>query len=158
MSYDTVARIMQAIDLISQGQTPTAACKAHSLSVATFMRHVKQEPTLYELFVEATQVGHDTLADTLLSLDDMTSMFKASNEKELKIVSDNVKWYLSKKDNSRYGDSLVVTHNITADKAIVKALQAGQERALQRITEQKESDVEDVAFEVVDDDAIKQFR
>ena len=157
--FDVSARVIQAIDLISQGHTNTVACKRVGISVMTLQRFLKDNTEVAELYDEAQQVGHDTLADALVTPADLGALSGAADEKELKLVSENVKWLLARRDKNRFGDAVTVTHNITADKAIVNALQRGQERAMQRRLEQqqeKSNVIEDVAFEVVDD-SWKQF-
>lgn len=73
--------------------------------------------------------GYDAMAE-MLPMIDRLGPFSQSDPKMAKIISDNIKWLLSKRRTKKYGDKLEVTHNITADKAITDALTAGKNRAL----------------------------
>lgn len=143
---ETYQQVVRAIDLLSQGYTLTRACKDVGMSVMLFNRTVKKDNQLAELFGEASQVGYDNMADALLSMSTMIARFDVKDEKELKIMSENIKWYLSKRDQKRFGDKVTIENHITADRAIVDALARGQERALARIEKSK---AEDVDFHVV---------
>lgn len=152
-AYDIGATIMRAIDRISQGDTPTKACRAEGVAVQTMQRWLKANPELAALYEEAEQVGHDTLADTLLDLNELSAITNANGEKELKIAAENVKWYLARR-NRRYNERVVVEHNHTADKAVIEALNKGKQRAFDKLT----GPVEDAQYTVVEDDPIAEFR
>lgn len=143
---ETYQKVVRVIDLLSQGYTLTKACKDTGMSVMAFNRTVKNDNQLAELFGEAAQVGYDNMADALLNMPELVVRFGVSDDKSLKIMSDNIKWFLSKRDQKRFGDKVTIENHITADRAIVDALARGQERALARIEKSK---AEDVDFHVV---------
>lgn len=143
---DIYTDVMKVLDLLCQGKTLTAACAEVGLPVIAFNRAVKKEPQLAELYAEASQIGYDNMADVLLDLTQMTTRYNVSDDKEFKVMSDNIKWYLSKRDQKRFGDKVTVENVITADRAIVDALARGRERALSRI---QKDNAEDAAFQVV---------
>jgi hypothetical protein len=126
---DTYTRILKAVELISQGKTPTAACIEASISYPTFIKHIKNVPELQDAYVEAEQMGLDTLADVLLRIT-TDDTYGETDAKMAKVVSENIKWYLSRKRPTQYGDKLLVEHKITLDRIITDAIDAGKRRAL----------------------------
>jgi len=122
--------VLQAIDLIAKGLSKTRACDQVGVSVLTFNNFVKNDDMLGEMYAEADEVGADTLADILLEIDSHP-LYGQSDAKMATVISKNIQWYLSKRKSGKYGDKLVVEHNITADKAVIEALQRGRQRALE---------------------------
>lgn len=149
VDYEISGKVMRAIDLISQGQTVSKACAAVGITVMVFQRTLKDVDELSMLYDEAQQVGHDALADKLIDIVELCNHTNAANEKELSIAAANVKWLLERRDKQRFGNEVTVTHNITADKAIVNALQRGIERATAKRLEQA-SNTEDADFTVIE--------
>lgn len=129
-AYDYTPAVLYAIDLISQGRTKTSACDESNISITTFENYIKQNDYLKELYEEADQRGSDAMADALLEID-RHHHYGHSDPKMAKVVSDNIKWLLSKRKAKDYGDRIEVNHTLTADKAITQALIAGRQRALQ---------------------------
>lgn len=128
LSYDYMPAILYALEQIGQGLTKTAACDKANISIATFENYVNNSKTLVDMYNEADQRGADAMADALVAIDNH-KIYGRSDPKMAKVYSDNIKWLLSKRKQKVYGDKLEVTHNITADKAIIDALNAGRERA-----------------------------
>lgn len=126
-SYDYYPAVLYAIDQISQGQTVTFACDKANITIQTLEKYVKNDPALMEMYEDAQQRGFDALADALINIDNH-KIHGHSDSKMAKVVSDNIKWVLSKRDQKRFGEKLQVTHEITADKAIIAALEAGKRR------------------------------
>lgn len=146
IAYDYYRNALSAIELISQGRTRTHACDEANITIAAFVNHVKQSPELEELLNEAETRGYDAMADALLRIDNH-AIYGQSDAKMAKVISDNIKWLLSKRKQKEYGDRLEVTHNITADRAITAALAAGRQRVTQAMIEGPTVDVE---FSVVE--------
>lgn len=119
---------MRAIDLIGQGHTQTRACDMAGLTVQTFRKYIKTAPELQDIFDDAEQRGHDTLADVLLDIENH-HVYGSTDPKVMRVMSDNIKWFLARKRPSQYGDRLMVDHKVTLDRVIVDALQRGMERA-----------------------------
>lgn len=140
--------VMRAIDLIGQGRTQTRACDEAGVSVATFKAYVAQTEELHALFNDAEQRGYDTLADILLEIDSH-HLYGSSDPKQQKVMSDNIKWLLSRRRPQQYGERVIVENKITADKAIIDALSRGAERALMNTV------VEDVSYTVIQEIADK---
>ena len=128
--YDYTPAVLYAIDLISQGATKTAACDESNISTSTFDSYLSSNPELEEMYDDAYQRGYDSMADALLEIDNH-QRYGQSDPKMAKVMSDNIKWLLSKRVSKVYGDKIEVNHNITADKAITQALLAGKQRALE---------------------------
>lgn len=129
--YDYIPAVMYAIGKISQGLSPTAACDEANISIATFEAYLKREPSLYDLYVDAERRGYDALADALLRPGNHKT-YGETNPQMAKVVSDNIKWYLSKKDQKRFGEKIEIKHEITLDRAITDAMDAARKRALDR--------------------------
>ena len=134
LPYDYYPAVLYAIDKISQGHTKTSACDEANINIATFDNYIKNDEVVQALYVEADQRGTDAMADALLTIDDH-GIYGQSDPKMAKVISDNIKWLLSKRKSTTYGDKLVVEHNLTADKAITEALLAGRERATFALTD-----------------------
>lgn len=121
--------VMRVIDLIGQGRTQTSACDECGITVSTFKSYVKQTPELHIVAADAEQRGYDTLAEILLEID-RHEHYGSSDPKQQKVISDNIKWLLSRKRPQQYGERIVVENHITADKAIIDALSRGRDRAM----------------------------
>lgn len=128
LPYDYYPLVIQVLDLISQGRTKTRACDEANISIPTFDQYVKNVPELRDLFSEAEQRGYDAMAEALVDIDNH-AIHGQSDPKMAKVISDNIKWLLSKRRSKEYGERITVDHNITADKAITDALVAGRKRA-----------------------------
>ena len=126
LSYDYYPAVLYAIDLIGQGQTKTAACDASNISVATLARYTTEHPDLADLLLEAETRGADAMADALVNIDNH-KIHGHSDPKMAKVVSDNIKWVLSKRDK-RFADRVEVDHNHRVDVTITTALEAARRR------------------------------
>lgn len=115
------------------------------IAPAVFKRYVEADLQLKEMFESAEQRGYDTLADLLINPFD-NIVFGDTDVKKIKLICDNIKWFLSRKRPQQYGDKSVVEHQITADRAIIDAMQQGKQRAIKGV-------VEGVAYEVVEEAA-----
>ncbi|MFN3612711.1 hypothetical protein [Tepidimonas sp.] len=146
--YDIYPQVLRVIDLISNGETVTAACKKVGLPIPTFKKYVANQQELQDALITAEQSGQDILADTLIDIDT-----RHSDARMAKVVSENIKWLLSKRRVKDYGDKVTVEHTITADAAIIAALDRGRERAQGRLLPPPDpADVIDASFvEVVED-------
>lgn len=144
LPVDIFPNVMRALDNISQGHTLTAACDLANVSVTAFKKYVSNTSELHDLFNEAEQRGYDRMADALLTID-TDPVYGTTDPKKMKILSDNIKWYLSRKRPAQYGERVIVENNITADRAIIDALERGKQRAIQAAV------INDVAYEVVQD-------
>jgi hypothetical protein len=141
LALDTYARVLEVISLVSQGRTLTSACREAKISVITVQRACKDNVELNDAMVEAEQVGHDTLSEILLEID-RDPHYGTNDPRMAKVVSDNIKWLLAKKNPKKFGEKIVVENKLTADRAILDALDAAKNRAITRV-------VDDVAYTVV---------
>lgn len=144
LPYDYMPLVMEAINLISQGYTETAACDDLRLSLITFKNHIKNNETLQELYDEALQRGYDAMAQALLRPDNH-HLYGHSDAKMAKVQSDNIKWFLERIAAKKYGQKVEVNHTITADKAITQALLAARDRTRSALPDMEIIDVTPVA-------------
>lgn len=128
LPYDYYPAVLHALELLSQGRTKTRACDEANITLATFESYVKNIPELTEMFTEAEQRSYDAMAEALVDIDNH-AIHGQSDPKMAKVISDNIKWLLSKRRSKEYGERITVDHTITADKAITDALAAGRKRA-----------------------------
>lgn len=150
LTYDYYQVVLYALDLISQGQTVTRACDESNISIGTFEQYTKNDKQLSEMRVEAERRGHDALADALINIDN-NKHHGHSDPKMAKVVSDNIKWLLSKKDPRRFADRIEVKHEVTMDRAIIEALEKGRNRVAAIPTSLIDGDVIDVTPSSDDD-------
>ena len=128
LPYDYYPAVLYAINLISEGRSKTRACDDSNITIPTFESYVNRHEELRDLLHDAERRGYDAMADSLLEIDNH-KVYGQSDPKMAKIISDNIKFFLSKKRPKEYGDRVQVDVNITADKAITDALMAGKKRA-----------------------------
>lgn len=147
--YDYMPAVLYAIEKISQGETQTAACDLANITIPLFEKYVESNDELQDLLRDAVRRGTDALADSLL--DPTHHSRYTTDPKVMKVVSDNVKWVIGKRDSKRFGDKVTVDVNVTADRAIVEALQAGKRRAAKFI-EHAPADVLDASYVEVTDE------
>jgi hypothetical protein len=145
LPYDYMPAVLAAIDLISSGHTESTACDESNVGLNTFKNYIKNNPQLQDMYAEALQRGYDALADALLSPDNH-HLYGQSDAKMAKVVSDNIKWFLERKDSKRYGQRVEINHHLSADKAITQALLA----ARNRVALPEPDDAIDASFSVVE--------
>ena len=102
------------------------------------------------MYVEAERRSHDAMADALINIDNHR-VHGQSDPKMAKVISDNIKWVLSKRDAQRFGERVQVDHSVSVDIAITTALDA----ARRRVPQIEQGDVIDAQV-VSEDDAIMQ--
>lgn len=129
LPYDYIPLVMKAIEYISTGYTETRACDYAGVSISTFKNYIKGSDELQALYDEAMQRGYDAMAEALLEPDNHL-IYGHSDPKMAKVQSDNIKFFLERRDAKRYGQRVEVNHHITADKAITQALNAAKQRML----------------------------
>lgn len=97
-----------------------------------FNKYVAADEDLKMMLEEAQTVGNDALADALLNPFN-NAEYGNTDANKAKLVSDNIKWLLAKRDNKRFGDRIEVKHEVTLDRAITDAMFAGRQRAEQAV-------------------------
>lgn len=132
------------------GFTKTAACKRAGISYAAFKGHIDQHPELLDLALNAEQMSQDILADKLVNIVD-----EYPDHNQAKVISENIKWLLARRRQKDYGDRMITEVNVTADKAILQALERSQERSQSLLSEEEKTAAIDVTYsEVVDHDGL----
>lgn len=149
LPYDYYPAVLYAINVLGQGNTLTEACDQANIEVPTFKRYLANDPTLQEMYEDAEQRSYDAMADALVNIDNH-KIHGQSDSRMAKVISDNIKWVLEKRDNKRFGQRVEVKHEVTMDRAITDALNAARNRSAPRIPV---NDVIDAEI-VEDDDAI----
>lgn len=136
LTYNYYPAVLYAIDLISQGRSRTEACDASNITVATFEKYLASDPQVQMMYIEAERRSYDAMADALLSInlpyDPVTAKpnrYADSNPQMAKVISENIKWVLSKRDIKRFGERIEVKHEITMDRAITGMLDRAKQRA-----------------------------
>lgn len=127
LPYDYYPAVLYALDVISQGDTITEACDQANISVKTFEDYTRRDENLQELRLDAERRGHDALSEALIHIDNHR-IHGQSDPKMAKVISDNIKWLLGKKDPKRFGDRIEIKHEMTLDVAITTALEAARQR------------------------------
>ena len=127
-SYDVYPAVLHAIELIRQGETRTQACLKSNIPVSTLQTCAEKNRDVAAMIQEAEQLGHDAMADALVNIDNDIK-HGTTDPKLAKIKSDNIKWFLSKKNPKNFGDRVVVEHNVTMDVAITARLDAARSRS-----------------------------
>lgn len=130
LPVDVAQRALQVLDLLrntnlvrNRIHTITSACQDVGIARSTFLRFVEADPQLRELFVTAENEGFDMLAELMINIDQIHS-----DAKMAAVISKNIQWFLARKKPREYGDRVSVDVTVTADKAIIGALQAAKAR------------------------------
>lgn len=133
LPYDYYPAVLYAINVLGQGNTLTEACDQANIEVPTFKRYVENDATLQDLYADAEQRSYDAMADALVNIDNH-KIHGQSDARMAKVISDNIKWVLEKRDNKRFGQRVEVKHEVTMDRAITEALNAARNRASPRLS------------------------
>jgi len=126
ITYDKYIQVLEVIESIGQGWTLTRACDLHRVGMLTFKKYIDNDEQLNALYVDAIQRGNDALADALLEPDN-NEIYGRTDSKMAKVMSDNIKWVLSKRDK-RFADRVEHKVTLTADTAITSALEMARTR------------------------------
>jgi len=119
-------QVLAVIEQLRTGaaMTLSEALRAVGISVPTFRRAMASTPELVELYDEALQESYDLLAEKLVHVDEYYPDAKMANA-----VSTNIRWFLSRRKPSTYGEHSTIEHRITADKDVLEALLRAKARA-----------------------------
>lgn len=141
LAYDYYPSVLWVIDRLSQGRTETASCNEAGIAVATFKTYLRNDKRLMEMYEEAMQIGHDAMADALLDPQGH-AIYGSTDPKMAKVYSDNIKWFLGKRNQKMYGEKLEVKHEVTVAFAITNAL----EQAARRVSTMDIRQIEGVTY------------
>lgn len=130
LTYDYYSAVLYAINLLGQGHTLTQACDRSNIGVPTFKKYIASSEELQDMFTDAEQRGRDAMAEALINIDNH-DVHGQSDPKMAKVISDNIKWFLAKKDPKNYGERVTVEQSFTVDIAITTALDAARRRSAQ---------------------------
>lgn len=114
---ETLAKISDyqpVLDAIAEGMTVTEACGLHRVSPQAFYAAKRRHLDLQAAFAIAQEVGAEAQADTLFNIHQ-----RVRDPLMARVVSDNRKWLLSKRQAATYGDKLQVETQHNADLAAI---------------------------------------
>lgn len=155
LPYDYYPAVLYALNLLGQGHTLTAACDQSNITVQTFDSYIKRDPELKAMYEEAIVRGNDAMVDALINIDNH-KIHGQADAKMAKVISDNIKWVVSKRDPKRFGERIEIKHEITMDAAIINALERARSRtqSLPDHTNDNGATIIDVTPLEDDDDAL----
>ncbi len=133
-----------AIHLRAEGAKLKEICAQIGINIATLSRWLAHNPEFQAEFARASQEGFDLLGEELLEIPDT---YEDINRGRLK--SDNIKWFLSRRAASKYGDKVTLDVNQTV------SIGAALSEALARVAVQGNEDKPqaiDITSEVIDRD------
>ncbi len=116
----------EIIELFSQGMTISNIAKTVGISVACITQWRLKYPLFDNEVSRAQTIGFEVQADSILEIADT---YEDVNQARLK--SDNLKWVLSKRASSTYGDRMELNVNQSID--ITGALTEAKGRALRPV-------------------------
>ena len=151
LPYDYYNAVIKAIEKVAEGMTRARACKEFGISVQTFLNYVERDETLERMYADAIVRGEEALADALLNPDNH-ELYGHTNPAMAKVMSDNIKWLLARRNPKKYGDKIEIKHEITMDRAITDAMNRAKERAISGLVIEHNAD--DVIEIVTGDEAI----
>lgn len=150
LPYDYYPAVLYAIGEISQGRTVTDACDRANISLRVFESYLSRDPDLKAEYDDAIQRSYDAMADALVNIDNH-KIHGQSDSKMAKVISDNIKWVLSKRDSKRFGERIEVKHSVSLDRAITDALNAARFRVNPELIEDAQ------VIEETDDEIMRQL-
>lgn len=100
----------EAITLATSGMSLNAICKELNISNENMRSYLNNNLSFKTKFNDAREDGYDALADQLLTITN-----EESDHNKAKVKSDNIKWLLSKRKATVYGDKIEVNMNATID-------------------------------------------
>ncbi len=110
---------------MADDELPGPAAKALGHSLKTVLRWAEKDSEFEEDFHAAREAGYYRLAESL-----MTIFETERDPAKAKILSDNLKWLLSKWNAKKYGDKIEITGDGTV--SIALALEQARARTLPR--------------------------
>lgn len=146
VAYDHYPAVLRALELISQGTLPTRACDKAGCSIAVYEKLTTDDPELSQMRVDAERRGYDALAEALLDPAGNALVGATNDPKMLKVVSDNIKWFLGRRASKVYGEKIEVKQEITVSFAITDALEKARLRGIGAVAEHAQPVLEDVHF------------
>jgi len=102
------------LDRIAEGYTVTEACAEFAISPVAFKAARRSHPDLQAAYDLAQEVGAEAQADMLYNVHE-----RIRDPLMARVVSDNRKWLLSKRQAATYGDKLQVETQHNADLAAI---------------------------------------
>lgn len=127
LPYNWYPAVLHAINELGQGHTLSTACDIAGIEIVQFRAQLKRDPALQEMYEDAQQRSYDAMADALINIDNH-KIHGQSDAKMAKVISDNIKWVLARRNAKNFGDKIEVKHEFAMDRAITDALNAAKTR------------------------------
>jgi len=126
-----IQKVWQVLDLIAQGYSVSRACRTVKLSNETLYATKKRYPGIEAAYDSAQRQACDALVDALLDINDHP-IYGKGDAQDKKLMSDNIKWVLARKDRARFGTQTQHDAQANAQKAehITSALQRAKKVGL----------------------------
>jgi len=131
--FNYLPRVMEAISLIARGYSVTRACKTAQVSPSVLYSARRRFDEVDAAYHEAQTRACDALVDIRDH-----ELYGSEDSREQRVLSDNIKWILARKDRARFGPQTSTLH-IKSDKSessqtIIEALQRAEQRVRAEIT------------------------
>jgi hypothetical protein len=127
----------EVCERLAEGMLITAIAVELGFAPSTLLEWRERYPDYAAAYARAEQIGFDRLAEKLLSIPKQDG-----DVQRQRLESDNIKWFLGKRNPRIYGDKLELNVNQTID--IGSALSEARARALRPVSDQQSA--EDVEF------------
>jgi hypothetical protein len=132
------------IQVLIEGRLIKQACAAAGISPRTLAAWRQNNPDFDRACVHASEIGYDAMAEEMLAIPDT---YEDVNRGRLK--ADGIRWYLSRRAASKYGDKVTLDVNQTV------SIGAALSEALARVAVQGDGDKPqaiDITSEVIERD------
>ena len=125
---------MEAISLIARGYSVTRACKTAQVSPSVLYSARRRFDEVDAAYHDAQTRACDALVDALLDIRDH-ELYGSEDPREQRVLSDNIKWILAKKDRARFGpQTSTLQIKSESSRNIIEALQRAEQRVRAEIT------------------------
>lgn len=108
------SQFQPVLDAIAEGMLITEACALHGVDRKAFFDARRRHPDLQAAYDAAQELGAEAQADTLHDIHK-----RVRDPLMARVVSDNRKWLLSKRQAATYGDKLPIEAQHNADLAAI---------------------------------------
>jgi len=119
-------KVMHVIKLIEQGYSVSRACRKVGLSNETLYATMKRYDWIQDAYDSAQRLACDALVDALLDIRDHP-VYGSDDPKVMRVVSDNIKWVLARKDRARFGTQ--TQHDAQANAKKAEEITSAMQRA-----------------------------
>lgn len=98
------------VKLFEEGALPKQACRIVGVSLKKFNDQLKIDEHFRSIIKIAREAGYDALADDLITITE-----REPDVMKARLISENTRWYLSKRRAALYGDKVEVNLGMSPD-------------------------------------------